>query len=586
MQKRGNKWWYVCVVLLIIAVFFLNGVKDTFDSPLQENATDGDSTVQRVEIAEKQSVDETGMIEDTSVYDEDDPDSVVYFYVTVQKGDAGSDTDHTFAEVNSAVRFQEDTHVSNDIYARAIVQVGDENGPQPGKLGYGAEKSNARIRVRGNSSSVREQKSYKLDLDDTAGLWRGQSNIALNKSVFDVTRIKNKLYFDMLKDVDGVPSIRTQFVRLFIKDETSGQTAFEDYGLYTQAEVPGKKYLANHGLSKEGYLYKAISFNFEMSEGLKNFDDPDFDQEAFDQILSCKGRQDNEKLIELVEMINDRSIDINEIIGTYIDRENFITWLAYNILTANTDTTVQNFYLYSPVNSKKWFFIPWDGDNMLHAKEDEMEGLEQNYGDWEHGVSNYWGVILFQRFLKNESNRQELADKVDELYEIINRDNVNALVAQYNETVEPYVLSMPDIYYLNHTKEERDEILEGLGAEVDDAYQRFYDSLHELMPFFQYTLEQEKNTIRFSWSEAYDFDNEMITYRLRVSRTPDMADPVIDQDGLTMAEYETTTDILEPGTWYWAVTASTEDGRSSQAMDKILVNDVYYPGVLVSEVQE
>ena len=222
MQKRGNKWWYVCVVLLIIAVFFLNGVKDTFDSSLQESAQDDGSSVQKVDIVKMQSVDETGMIEDTSVYDEDDPDSIVYFYVTVQKGDAGSDTDHTFAEVNSAVRFQEDTHVSNDIYARAIVQVGDENGPQPGKLGYGAEKSNARIRVRGNSSSVREQKSYKLDLDDTAGLWRGQSNIALNKSVFDVTRIKNKLYFDMLKDVDNVPSIRTQFVRLFIKDETSG----------------------------------------------------------------------------------------------------------------------------------------------------------------------------------------------------------------------------------------------------------------------------------------------------------------------------------------------------------------------------
>ena len=586
MQKRENKWWYVCVVLLIIAVFFLNGVKDTFDSSLQESAQDDGSSVQKVDIAKMQSVDETGMIEDTSVYDEDDPDSIVYFYVTVQKGDAGSDTDHTFAEVNSAVRFQEDTHVSNDIYARAIVQVGDENGPQPGKLGYGAEKSNARIRVRGNSSSVREQKSYKLDLDDTAGLWRGQSNIALNKSVFDVTRIKNKLYFDMLKDVDNVPSIRTQFVRLFIKDETSGQTAFEDYGLYTQAEVPGKKYLSNHGLNKEGYLYKAIAFNFEMSEGLKNFDDPDFDQEAYDQILSCKGRQDNEKLIELVEMINDRSVDINEIIGTYIDRDNYITWLAYNILTANIDTTEQNFYLYSPVNSKKWFFIPWDGDGMLHVKEDEMEGMDESYGNWQHGVSNYWGVVLHQRFLKNESNRQELADKVDELYETINRDSVNALVAQYNETVEPYVLSMPDGYYLDHTKKERDEILAGLGAEVDDAYQSFYDSLHELMPFFQNPLEQEGNSIRFSWSEAYDFDNEMITYRLRVSRTPDMADPVIDQDGLTMAEYETTTDVLEPGTWYWAVTASTEDGRSSQAMDKILVNDVYYPGVLVSEVQE
>ena len=106
MQKRENKWWYVCVVLLIIAVFFLNGVKDTFDSSLQESAQDDGSSVQKVDIVKMQSVDETGMIEDTSVYDEDDPDSIVYFYVTVQKGDAGSDTDHTFAEVNSAVRFQ------------------------------------------------------------------------------------------------------------------------------------------------------------------------------------------------------------------------------------------------------------------------------------------------------------------------------------------------------------------------------------------------------------------------------------------------------------------------------------------------
>ena len=64
---------------------------------------------------------------------------------------------------------------------------------------------------------------------------------------------------------------------LFIKDETSGQTQFEDYGFYTQAEVPTKKYLGNHGLDREGYLYKAISFNFEPSEALKNFNDPAFD---------------------------------------------------------------------------------------------------------------------------------------------------------------------------------------------------------------------------------------------------------------------------------------------------------------------
>ena len=531
-----------------------------------------------------QDINTVGMAENKSIYSEDDPQSLVYFYVTVQRGDAGSDTDHSFAQVNSAVRFAEDSHVDNDILARAIVQVGDANGPQPGMLGYNATDSNATIRVRGNSSSVRPQKSYKLDLDDSAGLWCGQSNIALNKHNFDATRLRNKLYFDLLRPVENISSLRTQFVRLYIKDETAGETTFTDYGLFTQAEVPSKKYLANHGLDSEGYLYKAISFNFEMSDALKNFDDPDFNQAAFDQVLSCKGRQDNQKLIDLVNLIADRSVDINEIVGDYIDRENYLTWLAYNILMGNNDTTVQNFYLYSPLNSQKWFFIPWDGDNCLHWQEDELEGLTGNYGSWEHGVANYWGVLLHQRFLKDEANRAELAAKVDELYETINRDSVNALAQQYDEVVRPYALSMPDFYYLGNTARERDTILAGLGEQVELAYQQFYDSLHELMPFFMYQPVQEGDTIRFQWEDAYDFDNQSITYRLRVAATPDFTSPVVDVSGLDSTEYSVPLTQLRGRIWYYEVTAVTRDGRTAPAMNKIQVNDLYYPGVDRTEV--
>ena len=413
MNKIGNKieiaLFVVLVVLALGVAFWWKPAADPGDSIAEPSATETSTPEAAPDI------NTVGMVENKSIYDEDDPLSVVYFYVTVQRGDEGSDTDHSFAEVNSAVRFVEDSHVANDIFARAIVQVGDASGPQPGMLGYDATASNATIRVRGNSSSVRPQKSYKLDLDDEAGLWRGQSNIALNKHNFDATRLRNKLYFDLLRPVEDISSLRTQFVRLYIKDETAGETTFTDYGLFTQAEVPSKKYLANHGLDSEGYLYKAISFNFEMSDALKNFDDPAFDQAAFDQVLSCKGRQDNQKLIDLVNLIADRSVDINEIVGDYIDRDNYLTWLAYNILMGNNDTTVQNFYLYSPLNSQKWFFIPWDGDNCLHWQEDAVEGLTGNYGSWEHGVANYWGVLLHQRFLKNEANRAELAPP--ELYQ-------------------------------------------------------------------------------------------------------------------------------------------------------------------------
>lgn len=586
MKRTGNK-----IAIFLLAILLLLALAVALGTAFFRQSTDTGPQDAPVSTAESAATPETaqdintvGMTENKTIYSEDNPQSLVYFYVTVQRGDAGSDTDHSFAQVNSAVRFAEDSHVDHDILARAIVQVGDASGPQPGMLGYDATKSNATIRVRGISSSVRPQKSYKLDLDDEAGLWRGQSNIALNKHNFDATRLRNKLYFDLLRPVENISSLRTQFVRLYIKDETAGETTFTDYGLFTQAEVPSKKYLANHGLDSEGYLYKAISFNFEMSDALKNFDDPTFYQAAFEQILSCKGRQDNQKLIELVNLIADRSVDINEIVGNYIDRDNYLTWLAYNILMGNNDTTVQNFYLYRPLNSQKWFFIPWDGDNCLHWQEDEVEGLTGNYGTWEHGVANYWGVLLHQRFLKNEANRAELAAKVDELHATINRDTVNALAQQYDAVVRPYALAMPDFYYLGNTAQERDTILAGLGDQVELAYQQFYDSLHELMPFFMYQPVQDAQTILFRWEDAYDFDNQPITYRLRVAATPDFAAPVVDVSGLNGTEYSVPIAQLPAGTWYFEVTASTQDDRTAPSMNKIQVNDVYYPGVDRTEV--
>lgn len=582
-KKKYKRIWWLCLVGLALFTAGITGIQKSESIETSNGILQGEQK-NRVDITETVDIDTVGMIEDTTIYDNDKEDSIVYFYVTVRKGDAGSETNHTFAEVNSVVRFVDSKHFANDIYAEAIVQQGDQYGPVLGMFGYGEIKANAKIRVRGNSSSVRPQKSYKLELKDEAGLWRGQSNIALNKSVFDVTKIKSKLYFDMLRKIENVPSLRTQFVRLFIKDETAGKTSFEDYGIFTQIEVPSKKYLGNHGLDREGYLYKAIGFNFEPSDALKNFNDPNFDLEAFEQVLSCKGREDNQKVLDLVEMINDTSVDINEIIGTYIDRDNYVTWLAYNILLANIDTTQQNFYLYSPLNSEKWFFVPWDGDNMLHVNEELLEGTSKNYGAWQHGISNYWGIILHQRFLKYEANRKALEEKVDELHENINKKSVDALVQKYNAVVEPYVTSMPDFYYLGHTKEERDMILEGLGQEVEDAYMAFKESLHELMPFWLYMLEPGEETHILTWSDAYDFENASITYHLQISAKPDMSNPVVDEMELDDTEYQISKDVLTSGTWYWKVTAQTDDGKTAEAMNKIKVNDIYYPGVDILEV--
>ena len=590
-MRRGVKLWYLfaaagIIILLAGAMAASRATAQaTEDTSQAEEApvpivSEGNGTFS---VAEAQDID-AGLNEDKNVYNEDDPDSIVYFYVTVRYGTEERGTNHTFDEVKNAVRFVDSTHVENDIYAEALVQVGDENGPTPDSLGYGETESNATIRVRGNSSTVMPQKSYKLSLNDSAGLWRGQSNIALNKHAFDATRIRNKIYFDLARELEDVPSIRTQFVRLFVKDETSGQTQFEDYGLYTQAEVPTKKYLANHGLDRAGFLYKAISFNWEPNEAIRNFDDPLYDAAAMEAVISCRGREDNARLIELVEAVNDTSRDINEVIDTYFDRDNYLQWLAYNLLMGNRDTTMQNYYLYSPLNGTKWYFIPWDGDTSLMRYEHELED-GADIADWEWGIGNYWGIILHQRFLKNERNREELEAVVDAMHQWVNKETIDRMAAEYLDVVSSCIFQMPDLLNLQHTPEEVEEIVRRMGDEVEQNYQDFKDSLDDPMPFWMYAAEYVDGQVLLTWENAYDFEGAQMTYHLTVSRHTDMSDPIVDVDGMQGTSYTIPINQLGTGEYFWRVTATRADGAVAEAQNEVIIDNVYYLGIYSFEVE-
>ena len=74
---------------------------------------------------------------------------------------------------------------------------------------------------------------------------------------------------------------------------------------------------------------------------------------------------DHDKLLEMMEAINDTSADIDDVMNTYFNKENYLTWMATNIIFGNIDAIVNNFLLYSPLNSKTWYFLPWDYDGTL-----------------------------------------------------------------------------------------------------------------------------------------------------------------------------------------------------------------------------
>ena len=92
--------------------------------------------------------------------------------------------------------------------------------------------SNAELRQRGATSRGAPQKSFRVKLDSSDDLWRGERRIQLVKSFGDFSRIRNKLSYDLFADIPNLPSMQTQFVNFKVEDQGN----VEDYGLYTHVE--------------------------------------------------------------------------------------------------------------------------------------------------------------------------------------------------------------------------------------------------------------------------------------------------------------------------------------------------------------
>lgn len=506
--------------------------------------------------------------DNADIYQYDDPASVVTMYVTVRKGDAADHTDFTWAEVNDFTTW---LYLNNAVAevgkAEAIVQIGDEQGPLPGEVGFGAVVPNGTIQVRGATTSLSPQKSYRIELRSSAGEWRGQSIINLNKHVFDDTRVKNKLNFDLMKEIPNMVSLRTQFVHLYVKDQTVEPwgTTFVDYGLFTQIEQPNRKFLRVHLLDQDGQLYKANYFEFYRYEDqIRLADDPLYDENSFSLVLETRGNKDHSKLIQMLDEVNNYDIPIERSFEKYFDADNYFTWLAYNILVGNADTQSQNFLLYSPRNASKWYFIPWDYDGTFILENRDDLG-EFHYAPWEHGISNYWGVVLHNRVLRVAKYRQLLDDKVNEMKSFLTAERIKSMLDIYKPVVDPYVSRMPDLYYLDSDLKTRDLVFELIPGAIESNYQLYLETLKKPLPFYLGTPEIRDGALSFQWDESYDFEGQDITYQFSISTDWEFKNIVF----ATTVEHATNVqiDMPEPGTYFWQVTATNSEGQVQQPFD-------------------
>lgn len=504
-----------------------------------------------------------------TLYAEDDPDSVVDMYLTVSRGNASENTDHSWEDINDLSVYDYDAMGVDRYQVEGLLQVGDANGPVSGALGYGEVTPNATVQIRGQSSSESPQKNYKIRLKDNHGTWNGQQTIALNKHESDGLRFRNKLSFDLMKEIPQIMSLRTQFVHLYVKDETGdGEATFKDYGLYTQVEQLNKTALKAHGLDKNGQLYKVNEFEFYRYEDvIKLADDPDYDQAAFEKMLEIKGSNDHSKLIAMLNDLNDYSEPIEDVIEDHFNMENLTYWMAYQILTGNIDTQNRNMYLYSPQNEQTWYIYPWDMDGSFFATEKSLRGKE-SYASWERGISNYWGNILFRRCLKSEEFRKQLDLAIQDLRSnVLVKKHVQSLVNEYAAVVKPYVYAEPDLQYAQVTSDIYDEIVKKLPDEVEDNYQKYVESIQFPMPFFIGVPQVKDGKMTENWDVSYDIQQEDISYNAMISSNYDMKDPVATYSGVWP---EMTFDQLPAGQYFIKVTATDASGHTQQAFD-------YYP---------
>lgn len=521
------------------------------------------------DVAEKEPEPEEHLREDKSVYaDASELDQVVTMYLTVRPGNAEDSTDHTWTEVNTY-----DTYYYSDLgidrYAcEAILQVGDENGPLEGEFGYGETTPNATVCVRGQTSSRLAQKSYKVRIKDGKGTYKDMQTVPLNKYMSENLRFRNKLVFDLMQPVPQMTAIRTQFVHLYVKDETEGGSGqFEDYGLYTRLEQMNKDYLKNHGLDYKGYFYKVVNFEFYEYEPLMAYKgDPNFDEWAFQAILKPKGDTDNAKLREMLEAVNDYTIPIQEVVEKYFDVENLSYFLAYMMLIGNYDCGNRNEYLYSPLNSDKWYFLSWDCDDSFVREANRLIDYSDGFS-WERGVTQFTGLVLFNRALRVQEYRDALTAAVVDLKEnYLSREKITEKANIYRSIVLPYVRRMPDVEYWDIDTQTFNYLVYKLPDEVEENYEYYFESLKTPWPFYVGLPEETEEGLHVHWDVSYDMNGEAITYTCILANDPGFTDVIAQADGIRVPDCTFDAD-LEPGEYYIRVQAANESGYTQDCFD-------------------
>lgn len=497
--------------------------------------------------------------EDKSIYP-DTPDSNIYdVYITVFPT---KDENGELLDFSDFSKHTSRDHTYNPVLNCNIQILNEDEKLDPITV---TDKSNATIRVRGNSSRGDLYKSYKVKLDDDAQTFFGQSVLNINKHSEDKTKVLTKFCTDLIADIPNMVSYRTNFMRVWIKDASlpANSQTYEYHGLYTHIEQPNKTFLEVRGLGSNCSMYKARNFSFQLTEQIKNIDDPNYSETEFEEILGIREASDHKKLLELIDAVNNPTLGYEELFSTYFNEENYLTWLAFSILTGNNDIINHNFIIYNPNNSQTWYFLPWDFDGAMGENDGFMALPDSLLGGQKLNMS-----ILNKKYFRYPGNIEKLGLKMKELKNTyFTEEKIRSLTDLYIPVLEKTIPYYPDLLLLEYKPKETLDYINRFAEIIENNYENFLYSFDFPAPMYVGTPTiNTDGTLHLSWEPSYSYQGRTITYKVKIFETYKMDKILFEQENIV----QTSLDVdlkLKPGKYYLDVKAVDSKGNEQYSLE-------------------
>ncbi len=276
------------------------------------------------------------------------------------------------------ILMDDDYSLSKTNYTECSVQISNA-------AEYNLDPSDAKIRIRGNSTQYADKKPYKIKFNEKTSLFGGgdEKSWVLLANANDITGLHNYIAMEIYRQISAedtfVPMV--QIVNLYINNEYQGV-----YNLCDQIET-GKTRVPISGKVKstpeetdflfenDAYAYYDKSsdqeglawFWFDRSISPFEIKSPDPDDDGYTREYTAYAQK---RLGEIYDIILSKDWDA---IQQAVDVDSFINGYLVSLITNNGDVAYKSLYYYLPSGGKLTYGPVWDMDLTFGAGSNSSE---------------------------------------------------------------------------------------------------------------------------------------------------------------------------------------------------------------------